>query len=253
MKIQITICSLLLVGCLFGQTKDTTSKVSDWKFGMAFTVGFHNNIYNKGLNQLNGLLSQNNIPPFATDLNSVGTGFVIRNRDFRSFFDISFITNTILGRPLTDQDWLVPKFKGVIFCGGGTKKIWEKKKFRVDGGFALSSSRYSFRLINRRSIASPFDTLLKHPSQSFASLDCTQKSSNLNIEGRLGITYDAKWFPKTCDSYEFSLYINYSQAIFQSKSLYLTDTKVPVNGLPNINFSSVYFQFVNTVYFKLKN
>ena len=252
MKIIITLCSILLSECLFAQTKNTdvnTNAKLNWQFTINPIVGLHFNIYNKGFNQLNDLLNQNNVPPFAKVFSSIGSYVVMKAEGVRAFQEISF-TESVLDRPLINRDWLVPKLKGINIGGGMTKKIWERKKLSLELGLGFRANRYTFRLIDRRNVQNPFDTLLKYPSQSFASLDFTQKSFSWNLEGRFGITYNTKWFPKGCDSYDFSLYINYSQAIFRSKDWYVSDTNAPVKGFPDVNFSNCYFLFVNSVFFK---
>jgi hypothetical protein len=254
MKKLMTICLIVFIGQLYAQKKsDYDPNVSNWRFAIAPTVGVHFNIYNKGLNNLNTLLEQHNIPQLIPALNAIGLAFVVKNNMNTSFIEISAIENTVWERKLREQDWLVPKIKGINFRGILTTKILEKRQLRLDGGFGFSISKYSFRLVDRRSVQSPFDSLLNRPTQSSASLDYTQKSYNYNIDGRFGITYDTKWAKKVCEAYEFSLFFNYSQTLYNSKKWVVTDTNVPIKNFSTINFSNFYVQFVISIYLKYKN
>ena len=238
---------------LCAQTREKDSDTTNLTFTIAPTVGLHFNTYNKNLYQLNDILDKQNIPTLIPVLNATGTAFIVKNGKLSIFSEISFVTSTVLSRPLTDQDKLAPKLKGVNFRSIVTKTIWSKNRFRIEGGFGISTSRYNFRLVNRRGSQIPFDSIIKNPDQSFASLDYTQKTSNFNIEGRLGMVYDTKWFKKAFGAYEFALYINYSQALFTSKTWLATDTNGRVKGFPSVDFSNCYFQFVNSLYPRLSN
>jgi hypothetical protein len=255
MKTKIALCCMILSSCLFAQTKvtDAIPKVKfDFKFSVSPIIGVQINVYNKGLNQLNNLLDKNNLPGLFPSLNSFGYGFVLKDDNIQMFFENTFITNVVLNRPVTNKDAFIPILKGFNLCGGGTKKIWERKKWRLDAGFGFSTSRYSFKLVDRRNLESPFDSLLRQPTQSLTSLDYSQKGTNFNIDGRLGLTYNTKWFPKTCYSYDFSFYLNYSQALLRSKNWLVANTAVPVKGMPDINFSNCSFLIVQSIYLKLQ-
>ena len=243
---------LFTINCINGQAKeqDTSTKIH---ISLSPIIGLHVNIFNKGLESLNSSLSfQGKYPVILPVFNSAGVAIVFKTVKDYSFTELSILQASHDIDDKTKQYRFVPKLKGYAFRSIYTKKLWEKGKKRIDGGFGMSMSKFDFNLVDRLIIQSPFDTLLKSPINASGSLDYAQSSYNWNLEGRLGLTYNAGWFKKSFDAYEFSFFINYSQALYTSKNWVVSDTNIKVPNFPTINFSNVYFQFVNSIYFKRK-
>lgn len=237
---------------LNGQVKNSKTNVdtNTTKVGFGITTTAHFMIYNKKLNQLNQILESRNLPSLYPSANSYAVSIHVKNENLISFFEMATMNWILTKKDLTNQDWLVPKIKGISFNVGVLSKIWSKGRKSVHSGFAFSSNIYEFRLIDRRQITASFDSLLLRPTSASASFDASPKGVVSNIEGRIGYTYNTEWFKKTIHRYEFSVFLAYNQMLFGSKNWVVKDTNIKIPNFPNINFSNVNIQFSNIVYFK---
>jgi hypothetical protein len=252
MKTISTLLFCFFLQNLFAQMREPNEKVSIQQFAATANVGLQINTYNEGLNNLNLLFKKNKIITILPIFYTAGVSFVVKHNDTKSrmsFFELSFSENRIYDRAITNNDLLVPDIIGFNFTGMTTKKIWRKKKMRLDGGFGIGLNKYNIRLIDRKNFQIPLDTFLKYPSQSSASLNFSQNRFNWNIVGRFGITYDAQWFKKVASAYEFSLFIDFTQSIYASKDWLVTGTNIPVANFPKINFSNARILFSNSIFF----
>ena len=225
------------------------SQTTESKIGFGFFTGAHFNVLNKQFDNLNASLSQKGYPEIYPAFNSVGAAIVLKAAKSNNFIEFSTIQAQA---DFTNKDRLIPKFDGFIIKSISTRKLWEKKKTRLDAGLGTSISRFHFKLVDRLVLQSPFDTLLKSPISASGALDYAQIGFNWNLESRFGLTYNTNWFKKIFDAYEFSVFINYSQTIINSNTWVVSDTRNKVPNFPAVNFSNFYVQFTNNIYLKRK-
>ena len=225
------------------------SQTNEIKVGFGPITGAHFNVLNKQFDNLNTSLSQQGYSEIYPAFNSIGVAVILKLAKSNNFIEFSTIQAQA---DFTNKDRLIPKFDGFIIKSISTRKLWEKKKTRLDAGLGTSISRFHFKLVDRLVLQSPFDTLLKSPISASGALDYAQIGFNWNLEGRFGLTYNTNWFKKLFDAYEFSVFINYSQTIINSKTWVVSDTKNKVPNFPAVNFSNFYVQFTNNIYLKKK-
>jgi hypothetical protein len=256
MKIIIALSFVFSLNTILNaQVKKSEHNNDNIQFASSGITGLQINTNNKALNSLNKLLEKNNLPTLTPVLFTAGLSFMIKHNDNKSrmAFEISYAESLAPKEALTDANLIIPKIIGGSFTGISTQKLWERKRFRLEGGLGMGVSKYNIKLIDRKNFQVPLDTLLKYPTQSSASLNFSQKQLNWNLEGRLGITYDTQWFKNVAYAYEFSFFINYSQSVFTSKTWVLSGTNIPVANFPKIDFSNVRFVLANNIFFKYPN
>jgi hypothetical protein len=252
MKIAVTFFLIFRIMLLANAQKDTSNIVAD--IAIAPIAGLHFNTINNQIDNLNSSLLQRGFPTISPIFNSIGIALIHKSGKIYNSTEIAYLyaTHDIADGINTSQYRLVPKITGINIRGISTRKLWESGKKRIEAGLGISISKFNFKLVDRIAVQNSFDTLLKSPILASGSLEYTQKGFNWNVEGRFGFTYNTKWFAKLVEAYEFSIFINYSQAIINSKDWTVSDTKIKIPNFPLINFSNIYFQFANSIYFRRK-
>ena len=208
MRLIIILCLYLFpLGRINAQTKGRDS-LQKTHIALAPIVGLHVTTFNNSSDGLNSSLSDKKYPTLVPVFNSGGVALVSKTAKYYSFTELSIMQAMHDIDDRTVQYRFVPRIRGYAIRSILTKRLWEKGKKRIDGGFGMSVSKFNFKLIDRKIIQSPFDTLLNAPISASGSLDYAQRNFNWSLESRFGLTYNTKWFKKVADAYEFSFFIN---------------------------------------------